>query len=230
MAAKFYKPNVGDMFELGVALDDNSRGGSRYLHEPAQVGDAIQVGKITSDIVPAKSACTHVFIAGGIAEKLPFQDRLELLGEDVTIYDKNKGERMDIEAIVRSFPWNRHLYVCRPERMMQAVEWAAKECGIPSNEVHFEAFGADSSGEPFEAEVDKPGQQAGQATRGGEPSGSASQRIRRHSLKLRSRKLRNVQDEAQGRTRGSQGAALTEEATTAMILPWVKPRHREDCD
>jgi ferredoxin-NADP reductase len=171
---------VRNKFELGIALDENSRGGSKYLHESAKVGDVIQVGSITSDLKQATMASNHLFIAGGIgitafldfvaglrsinyncqihfavrsSDEVPFRDRLDALGDVVTIYDKTKGERMDIKELIKNMPWNTQLYVCGPNRLMEAAKTAVEECGISSNEVHFEAFAADISGDPFEVEV-----------------------------------------------------------------------------
>ncbi|KAF7563073.1 hypothetical protein G7046_g1062 [Stylonectria norvegica] len=170
----------GNSFELGIALDSNSRGGSRYLHDSTAVGDVIQVGRITTDVSAKGAASNHIFIAGGIGitaflalfksyhsinwscklhyavqstEDTPFRDRLEPFGQNVIIYDKTKGERMDIRSIVKDRPWNSHLYVCGPDRMMAAAKDAVEEHGVPADEVHFEAFGANISGDPFEAEV-----------------------------------------------------------------------------
>ncbi|CAM1500995.1 Fc.00g101570.m01.CDS01 [Cosmosporella sp. VM-42] len=172
-------PGGINRFELGIALDRNSRGGSRYLHS-ISVGEIIQVGRLTTDVSPAGAASNHVFIAGGIgitafltlieaylsinwssklhyaissAENLPFRDRLETFKNNVVIYDKDKGERMDIKSIVKDLPWNSHLYVCGPNRMMEAAREAVEESGLSPDEVHFEAFAADISGDPFEAEV-----------------------------------------------------------------------------
>ncbi|KAH7326239.1 cytochrome P450 CYP645A1 [Stachybotrys elegans] len=172
--------NIRNKLELGVALDANSRGGSQYLHEQAKAGDIIQVGNITADVSLASDASNHIFIVGGIgitafmdmikvmqsinfnfqlhyavrsADDIPFRDRLEPLAEFTTIYDKSKGQRMDIKRILETMPWNSHIYVCGPDRMMEATKVAVKECGISPNEVHFEAFAADISGDPFEAVV-----------------------------------------------------------------------------
>lgn len=169
-----------DKFELGIALEENSRGGSRYLHETAKVGDIIQVGRITTDVNPAGSASNHLFIAGGIgitaflalmramlsinwscqlhyairsADDIPFPERLDAFKDNVVFYDKSKGERMDIQSIIKNMPWNSHVYACGPNRMMDAVKNAVEECGIPPNEVHYEAFAADISGDPFEVEI-----------------------------------------------------------------------------
>ena len=171
---------LGKRLELGVSLDKNSRGGSRYIYEQLQVGDTLQIGRITSSVNPEASASKHIFVVGGIgitaylammvafhrihwdfelhyavpsSEDTPFKGRLAPFGNKVKIYDKSKGERMDIESIVDQLPWNSHLYVCGPDRMTQAVQSACAKFGVSPNEVHYEAFGADISGDPFEVEV-----------------------------------------------------------------------------
>lgn len=171
--------NLSDKFELGVALDENSRGGSRYLHQ-SKVGDLLQVGRITTGVGFASSASNHCFIAGGIGitaflalikgmhsinlnyklhyavrttQEIPFRDRQEPFKDNVVFYDKSKGQRMDIESIVKTLTWNSHLYVCGPNRMMEAARAAVEECGMPPDEVHYEAFAADISGDPFEVEL-----------------------------------------------------------------------------
>jgi ferredoxin-NADP reductase len=172
--------SANNKLELGIALEENSRGGSRYLHEEAKVGDVVQVGRVTTDFNFASAASNHVFIAGGVGitaflcllrlmrfgnwnhelhyavrspEEVAFAQRLKAHGENVTIYDKTKGQRMDIDAIVKDLSWNSHLYVCGPERMMQAAKTAVDKYCVPPHEVSFEAFAADGSGDPFEAEV-----------------------------------------------------------------------------
>lgn len=171
---------LANKLELGIALDDKSRGGSRYLHESAKVGDMLQVGRITTDVATASAASHHCFVAGGIgltaflamikgmhsinleytlhyavrsAEDIPFRDRLEPLKDNVVLYDKSKGQRMHISQIVKNLAWNSQLYVCGPHRMMEAARDAVEACGIPPNEVHYEAFAADVSGDAFEAKV-----------------------------------------------------------------------------
>ncbi|KAJ8123789.1 hypothetical protein ONZ43_g339 [Nemania bipapillata] len=167
-------------FELGIALDEQSRGGSKYLHEDTKQGDVIQVGRITSDLKPAGAASNHVFIVGGIGitaflsmmdvyrqinwqttlhfavrseDEIPFRDRLEGLEDSVRFYDRSKGQRMDIANIFRTLSWNSHVYVCGPSRMLEEAVKEAKKCGLGEDEVHFEAFSADTGGDPFEAEV-----------------------------------------------------------------------------
>lgn len=168
-------------FQLGIALDDKSRGGSRYLHENVEVGHTLQVGAITAAVPMVSAASHHVFVAGGVgitaflalveglksihystvlhyavrsADEVPFRERLAKLGSDrVVIYDKSAGQRLDVRRIVETMPWNSQLYFCGPKSLMDEAARETKAHGIAEKEVHFEAFEADVSGEPFEAVV-----------------------------------------------------------------------------
>lgn len=127
-------------FELGIALEEQSRGGSSYLHQNVKEGDVIQVGRITSDLKPAGAASNHVFIVGGIgitaflsmmeayqqihwettlhygvrtANDIPFKERIDGLKESVKLYDRSKGQRMNIGEMLRnrkSFPGSEEIY------------------------------------------------------------------------------------------------------------------------
>lgn len=166
--------------ELGVALEPDSRGASRHLHETAAPGDVIQVGRITG-MKLVTSCSSHVFVAGGVgitaflallealrkfnfdaslhyavrsADDIPFEQRIRALGKDVvTIYDASAGERLSIPNIIKTMPWNSRLYFCGPARMMDEAVRETRAAGIPPEEVHFEAFSADTGGDPFEAVV-----------------------------------------------------------------------------
>ncbi|KAI1370777.1 PK beta-barrel-protein domain-containing protein-like protein [Hypoxylon crocopeplum] len=171
-------------FELGIAFESPSRGGSAYLHNTAKEGDVLQVGRITADVKPAGAASNHVFIAGGVgitaflammetyrqihwqttlhygvrdaALEVPFRSRvIDGLADSVRLYDGKAGKRMDIPAIFRGLAWNSHVYVCGPARMMEQAMREAKARGMGEDEVHFEAFAADTTGDPFEVEVFK---------------------------------------------------------------------------
>ncbi|AEO62287.1 bd4fcb9a-d4c2-40c9-bd21-ee6a77212d34 [Thermothielavioides terrestris] len=167
-------------FRLGAALQEQSRGGSRYLHEKVHVGHTLQVGAITPPAPAASAASHHIFVAGGVgitaflgmvedfkkihysvelhyavrsAEDVPFRERLAALGDAVVIYDKAAGQRLDIRSILDKMLWNSRLYFCGPKRLMDEAAREVSARGIPETEVHFEAFEADVSGEPFEVVV-----------------------------------------------------------------------------
>lgn len=166
--------------EFGIALDEKSRGGSRYLHENIEVGDVLQVGRMTSMPILTSASC-HVFIAAGVgitafldliegmhhinldtrvhyavrsADDVPFRERIDKLGEDVvTIYDKSNGQRLSIPQVLKTMPWNSRVYFCGPPRMMSEALQETRAAGLAAEEVHFEAFQADTGGDPFEAVV-----------------------------------------------------------------------------
>jgi ferredoxin-NADP reductase len=87
------------------------------------------------------------------SDDIPFREQLESYGDRVIIYDKSKDQRMDINNVMKTMPWNSFLYVCGPNRMMEAAKVAAEDAAISPQEIHFEAFSADTTGDPFEVQV-----------------------------------------------------------------------------
>ncbi|KAI4954580.1 hypothetical protein J4E86_005890 [Alternaria arbusti] len=169
-------------FELGVALDPSSRGGSKYLHSQTKVGDILTVGRITASFPLAKTADRHIIIAGGIgitafmtaftylqgtnqdfhlhyavAEEIPFASQIAALGPKATIYNKSLGQRLNLSAILSKADLQTHIYTCGPPRLMDAVVATAKTYGIPESSVHIEAFTVATSGDPFTAELKQSG-------------------------------------------------------------------------
>jgi MOSC domain-containing protein YiiM/ferredoxin-NADP reductase len=169
-------------FQLGIALDDNSRGGSRYLQKSFNVGSKILVGKITESVPISDSSSNHIFIVGGIGitaflahtdvfdqinfnyelhyavrskEDIPFKELLGKMGEKLVVYDKAKGQRMDIPTILKTRKWNSFIYTCGPQHMIAEVIRASNATGMSQDEIHYEAFQTDTSGDPFTVEVKK---------------------------------------------------------------------------
>lgn len=174
-------------FQLGVALDDQSRGGSKFLHESLNEGDKILVGKITESVPIPSGASNHIFIVGGIgitaflghidiysqinynytlhyavrsAEEVPFKEEIVKMGDNAIIYDRSKGERMDIEKVLRDRVWNSQVYTCGPQRMIEDVERVAGLLGVDGDEIHYEAFQANNTGDPFSVEVVREGEES----------------------------------------------------------------------
>jgi MOSC domain-containing protein YiiM/ferredoxin-NADP reductase len=165
-------------FELGIALDPESRGGSKFLHHQTKVGDILTAGSITASFPLSKDADRHIIIAGGIgitaflaalevlresnanyelhfpvANEVPFLSRITPLGSNATIYNKSRGQKFHVKNVLSRADENTHIYCCGPQRLMDGVEAAAKEYGIPESSVHFEQFAVSTSGDPFTAEL-----------------------------------------------------------------------------
>lgn len=169
-------------FELGVALEPESRGGSRFLHEETKVGDVLTFGRITASFPLAKDADMHVIVAGGIgitaflaaadylrrtgqnfklhfavSSEVPFASQIKALGDNATVYNKSLNQRMDLGAIIGRADAATHIYSCGPQRLMDAVASTAKAFGVPDSSVHFEQFTVTTSGDPFTAELKRSG-------------------------------------------------------------------------
>jgi MOSC domain-containing protein YiiM/ferredoxin-NADP reductase len=167
-------------FELGIALETNSRGGSKYLHNTAKVGDVVSVGQITASFPLATLADHHILIAGGIgitafvvaatqmhasgesfelhlavrsADDIPFKRYLEPLGSNIVIHDKSRGQFLDIKQVISTANANTHVFCCGSQRMMDGVASAAEHNGLAKENVHYEPFEAETSGEPFTVEL-----------------------------------------------------------------------------
>jgi MOSC domain-containing protein YiiM/ferredoxin-NADP reductase len=165
-------------FELGIALDANSRGGSKYLHEQVNVGDIMTTGRITASFPLATNADQHIVIAGGIGitaflsalnylenakqnfhlhyavpDEVPFKQQIMALGPNATIYNSAKGNRMDLKDILAHADDRTHIYTCGPARLMDAVSATAKDLNIPDTLIHTEQFTVTTSGDPFTAEL-----------------------------------------------------------------------------
>lgn len=167
-------------FELGIALEPNSRGASKYFHGTAKVGDIVSVGQITVSFPLAIAADHHILIAGGIgitafvtaatqlhasgasfelhlavrsADDVPFKRYLEPLGSNFIIHDKSEGQSLDIEQVISKANDHTHVYCCGPQRLMDGVTSATKSYGLPKENVHYELFETETTGEPFTVEL-----------------------------------------------------------------------------
>lgn len=171
---------TGNCFILGVAREDNSRGGSTFIHDELAVGSPVTVCAIEEDVEPNGMASNSIFIVGGVGitafisimrifvqinlsvelhyairstDEAAFLSLLPDLGSKVKIYDKSKGERMDILKILENRVWNSHVFTCGPTRMIDAVKEAAKAAGMADDEVYYEVFNVDTAGDPFSVDV-----------------------------------------------------------------------------
>lgn len=115
-------------FELGIALDRKSRGGSRFLHDSVHIGDVISIanGVDTEETTDDSHPVDHwIIIVGGIGITA-FIREIEILGsggksfeihyacpsikeavytehlplERTTLYAKDQGQRLDVKKII----------------------------------------------------------------------------------------------------------------------------------
>lgn len=153
---------------LGVKLEANGRGGSRFLHEQVRVGNVLKIGLPRNHFPLNESARSSVLIAGGIGitPMLCMIDRLRTLGRDFRLHyavrtraeallaqidedderihlhvdAEQEGRFIDIAAIVAAAPADAELYCCGPAPMLDSFEQAC--AARPPMHVHIERFSA----------------------------------------------------------------------------------------
>jgi vanillate O-demethylase ferredoxin subunit len=157
-------------YRLGVRLEDNSSGGSRFMHS-LKVGDTLRVAGPKNDFplhAAAEGETETVLIAGGIGitpiasmaaalhhqgrpyqlhyagrsvEQLAFLDELSALsGPALRHYADDSEGRFCLNTLLDGLSKDQHIYVCGPKGMIDAVIEACKQRGWPGDHVHFELF------------------------------------------------------------------------------------------
>lgn len=173
-------------YKIAVLREDDGRGGSRAIHETIGVGDLVHVSYPQPSLRLEPDVRKHLLIAGGIGVT-PFvgvaiamtsaDHNIELhyaakssqaaafvpelrrgLGNSLTTYFSQDGERLDINALLTTAGPETHIYVCGPDRLVSAVLAVASELGRPAESVHLESFKgltADeaAAGDPFDVSL-----------------------------------------------------------------------------
>lgn len=153
---------------LGVKLEENGRGGSRFLHEQVRAGHVLRIGVPRNNFPLNERPASSILIAGGIGvtPMLCMVDRLKALGRDFRLHyavreraeallaqidetdsrvhlhvdAEQDGRPLDVAAIVAAAPPDAELYCCGPAPMLAAFEAAC--AGRPPASVHLERFSA----------------------------------------------------------------------------------------
>jgi vanillate O-demethylase ferredoxin subunit len=157
-------------YRIAVQREPEGQGGSLYFHEHVKTGSEIDILPPSNHFPLDSAARHSVLIAGGIgitpifcmAKQLHSQgqsyelhyagrsaDEMALyadvaagLAPHSTIYTDDGGlqGRMVCADILPAYQPDRHVYVCGPAGLIQAVRELATERGWPETAVHFELF------------------------------------------------------------------------------------------
>lgn len=161
-------PRDSHTWRIGVLLDPNGRGGSRYVHHHLHEGASIRIGGPRNHF-PLVDSPRYRFIAGGIgitpmkamvqaAERagrewsliylgrtrstMAFEHELvHRYGDRVTIWCADeRGKKFDLDAELSEPALDTLVYTCGPESLLSHVE---KSCGHwPAGSLHLERFAA----------------------------------------------------------------------------------------
>lgn len=157
------------MYQIAVLRDENSQGGSLFMHEQVRQNDILEVSGPQCEFPLDLSASRSVLVAGGIGitAMLSMLRALRSAGKDVEIHYANRrknacafeqtvrdlagdkaffyfsdsGRPFDVPSLLSTLAPDSHVYVCGPRRLIDAVRTQAAASGIPRANVHFESFG-----------------------------------------------------------------------------------------
>ncbi|CQD06740.1 ferredoxin [Mycobacterium europaeum] len=150
-------------WRLGILLEPDSRGGSRYLHEQVRVGSTLRA-RGPRNHFPLDPGERYLFVAGGIGitpiwtmvraaeaagaqwqllyggrsrTSMAFLDELEKFGDRVMIRPQDEYGLLDLPAFVHGADEDTAVYCCGPEPLITAME---NVCATESLGLHVERF------------------------------------------------------------------------------------------
>ncbi|MEH6421453.1 2Fe-2S iron-sulfur cluster-binding protein [Pseudomonas sp. CGJS7] len=172
-------PARRDVYEIAVLREDTGRGGSKALHAAFELGlklrcdpprNYFQLDPGTRPalliaggigITPIK-AMAHALAARGVdfelhyagrgLREMPFADTLPERFPALSLYPSDQGLRLDLRSTLAAAPADALIYVCGPERMVEATLAAAHELGIVDR-VRSERFSASAGADARPIEV-----------------------------------------------------------------------------
>ena len=161
-------PARRDAFEIAVLREDDGLGGSAAVHDTYHINTALHIDlpgnhfslhgdqrpalliaggigitpiKAISQSLAQRGNDFHLHYAGRSRAEMAYRDRLEReFGSQLSIYSAADGERLDVDAVLGRAAADAVIYVCGPERLVNAVLKAAKEQGIDPDRVRLELF------------------------------------------------------------------------------------------
>ncbi len=161
-------PAPAGTLRIGVKLHPQSRGGSRFVWD-LKPGDALHMSVPENRFPLSWRAGHYLLLAGGIgvtpiygmakilAERglvprmvygganrtvMPFIDELQaLLGDQLSIYEADKEQMIDLDAEIAALPEDGELYICGPLGMLNAAKAAWARAGRPVSRFRCEVFG-----------------------------------------------------------------------------------------
>jgi len=143
-------PADAGTLEIAVLREEESRGGSRWVHEAIRPGDRLKIRGPRNHFRFDETAKKAIFIAGGIGitpiiamarrakelgidyalhysgrsrATMAYLDELASLhGERLHVHAKDEGRRNDFTALLAAPEAGTHVYACGPLRMLEALE------------------------------------------------------------------------------------------------------------
>jgi vanillate O-demethylase ferredoxin subunit len=146
-----------DSLRVGQVLEISKPRNNFELAEHAPMSVFISGGIGITPFVPMLARLNELNKPWRLHYCVRTRDRAALLGELSALADAGSGELipnfdedpagiLDLDATLRSVPYDAHLYCCGPTTMLNAYRSGAEAAGIEPERVHFEYFSSDVKG------------------------------------------------------------------------------------
>ena len=161
-------PARQDIYEIAVLREENGQGGSLAIHEHFHLGMLLRCQppqnffQLHDDARPAvliaggigitpikpmaQSLCSRgskfsIHYAGRSLIEMAFRDRLQReFGEQLHLYTADKGERINLEQLIKEAPKDALFYACGPQSLIDQLISAASKHNISPDRIRFERF------------------------------------------------------------------------------------------
>ncbi|MBD2779074.1 PDR/VanB family oxidoreductase [Xenorhabdus szentirmaii] len=174
-------------YQIAVKREENSRGGSAFMHDKVIVGHNLIISEPNNLFALVPEAKKHILIAGGIGIT-PFMSYLHELRQQNSEYElhycyrypnenafskelmtaefkdkiycyiSSEGNRLKLDTLISRLPEGSHIYTCGSGSLNNGVKQAAKNAGFPAHQLHFEQFAVeDKTGDAFTVVLAKSG-------------------------------------------------------------------------
>lgn len=180
-------PEDRSTYDIAIKREANGRGGSIWAHDTIREGSELHISAPRNNLPLSATAERYILIAGGIGitplismartlkrwgkdftlhycvrseSEAPLLDELKAIcGPSLQCWFSRAGSRFD-PAIIRPYDASKHVYICGPQRLLDAVQAALSSW--PEEQVHGEVFqmtvDENFKPEPFEATIRSTGQ------------------------------------------------------------------------
>ncbi|MBJ3815378.1 oxidoreductase [Shimwellia pseudoproteus] len=165
-------------YQIGVRLEADSRGGSRFMHQQVAVGDRLLISA-PQNMFALADAPGHLMIAGGIGITPFIAQGYELArrGQEFSLHYcyrnddsgafrdslgqppfagrvhehcSSRGQRLDVPRLLADVDPHTHIYCCGPASLNTEVQQVAAALGIQRERIHVEQFAIENkSGAAF---------------------------------------------------------------------------------
>ena len=183
-------PEDRSVYQIGVLKEEEGKGGSKLMHRIFSEGRKIFISKPINHFPLDETASKSFLLGGGIGitPMIAMAHRLYRIGADfemhysirsreqagflndldvvpwkdhVRLHCSKEGTRADLDQILAGYQQGWHVYICGPDRYMQAVLTAAEQQGFPEEACHLEYFSVpdapDYENHPFTLRLKKSG-------------------------------------------------------------------------